>query len=136
MVLGHDSGAGIHYPDRLAGDILLPDLDRREALQPALVIAQDHRILLVGQIAEEERFAGAAVILCVEAEHVCARLRAEIFDPLDAAAELTHRACPDRRRSRRHIRDELLELAIPAHGNILVRKTVALGSSWSVRVYH
>src|SRR3546814_3681635 len=95
MVLVHDSVAGIHYPDRLAGDILLPDLDRREALQPALVVAQDHRILLVGQIAEEERFAGAAVILCVEAEHVCARLRAEIFDPLDAAAELTHRAYPD-----------------------------------------
>src|SRR3546814_14813538 len=94
MVLVHDSVAGIHYPDRLAGDILLPDLDRREALQPALVIAQDHRILLVGQIAEEERFDGAAVILCVYAEHVSARLRAATFDPPDAAAEPTHPASP------------------------------------------
>src|SRR3546814_1941893 len=66
---------------------LLPHLDGREALQRPVAVAQDHGILLVRQIAEEERLARAAIVARVKREHIGLHGCVERLDPLHSSAQ-------------------------------------------------
>src|SRR3546814_1058735 len=69
---------------------LLPHLDGRAALQRPVAVAQDHGILLVRQIAEEERLARAAIVARVKREHIGLHGCVERLDPLHSSAQLVH----------------------------------------------